>query len=186
VPGSQTRESETADLYGGMPWALAVHKTTDGSLCVAPGRVRDGQVVLPARGARDITTAAADAGFCDEVERLPDRTPLSFQVSFQFYDPSSGERRTTAFVWGVAKPSVDAVTLKAKDTSTRIPTSRNSFIAVLPASDLLDGALLVAERRDGETVAIRYPPLPPEIRRMVVDPPSGAEVAGQRGGKRFR
>jgi hypothetical protein len=186
VPGSQTAESETSDLYGGLPWALAVHKTTDGNLCVAPGRLRDGQVVLPARGAPDITTSTAEAGFCNQVERLPDSAPLSFQVSFQFYDPSSGERRTTAFVWGVAKPGVNAVTVETQGNSTRIPIRRNSFLAVLSASELLDGARLVAERRDGQTAVVRYPPLPPEIRRMVVDPPSGAEIAAQHKGEAFR
>lgn len=174
--GSETAEGTAASPRGGSPYAVAVTETTDGRTCVAPGRLRGGRVVMPARGQKDLPATEAKAGFCHDLGALSDATPIAYTVSWELYDPESGARATTTRVYGLARPGVERVTLRWDGGSRTMRVHRNAFIGVVPGTGLSSGYSLTAEHADGTEVTLREAAADPSFQRLLEDPPDGKEL----------
>lgn len=171
---AKVNAADAADPRGGPPWAMLEYRTADGRRCGKPGRRVGGQVGILRRDGSLGGTDPSEGGVCVDVSAIPREAPLVWHVSALLEDPQTGRRDPVSFVWGLARPEVEAVRVSTRLGERRAAVGPGgTWIAVLPGQVAPDGATLTALLADGSTREVTIPPPDPAIRRQMLDPPQG-------------
>lgn len=168
-----------ADPRGGLPWAVAEYRTTDGRVCAKPGRIKDGRVggADPDRSGQLKGTDVQVGGDCLDATALDG--PVSYHISREIYDDS--ERRTKpkkdplTFIWGTVRPDVVSLKVSTPLGKRQVKVDGSSYIALFRGT-IVDPVVFEATLKDGTQESLTTRELPSDVKEYMLNPPEGPEL----------